>query len=159
MPHFLGGARDVIDGTVKEVHSVDGFNPFTGNIELGLNIEETYLSVYTAERDGFVRVTITGQLVADSNQAENVWNLAVKAEVANHVHYYDFFTLSYNEWAADTLPARFTYPNYQLDHSIYVYVKKGDTIQVRLTGSVTASVDSWNNDGSFRYAITYEYDR
>lgn len=160
MPHFLGGVRNEIDGTVKEVHSVDGFNPFTGNAEYGLNIEASDFSYYIAERDGFLRVTITGHLKADSNQSENDWTLTVRLEAQDHTPlYYDFFTLTWSEWSADTLPARFTFPNYQLDHSICLYVKKGEYLQTSLVGEVITPVDNWNNDGYFKYAVTYEYDR
>lgn len=160
MPHFLGGVRNEIDGTVKEVHSVDGFNPFEGNAELGLGMPNTYLTTYTAPRDGFLRVTLTGHFHADTNQSENVWDLSVRLEVSGHApQNYNFFLLAFYEWAAAALPVRRTYPHYQLDDSICVYVKKGQTVNVRIIGNVSTAIDNWDGDGYFKYAITYEYDR
>lgn len=155
MPHFACGTWEVPDGLVRVADNFTGAN-YTANVDNSPEITEIELVTYTAERSGWVRVTIQGVIRPDSNGYANVYSTQFGvSHTTPGGNSKTLVLLSLSNSTIEVAPSGL----YAFRTSRAIYVKSGTSISVTFTGSVSSAIDVFDVDGLVKSSVTIEYDR
>lgn len=154
MPHFASGMWEVPDGLVRE--ALTQAQPYT--IFNDATLYPVTLGTYTAEREGWVRITCNSCITLDANLMESTYLVNINFTYTTPSGVARTHTV-YSQTNAQLFAAKDTNGLVTMTASRPIYVKDGTVLTAKIEFVMTEFLGEFQGDSAIGAHVIFEYDR